>query len=75
MIIVKENHTFDNYFGAFPGANGTKRPAATDPPTSGDPRHDHTAWLERATHAVKLQYEREGYPSIFFIGPTIYAVR
>src|SRR5438552_12009422 len=22
VIIVKENHTFDNYFGAFPGAEG-----------------------------------------------------
>ena len=23
VIIVKENHSFDNYFGTFPGANGT----------------------------------------------------
>ena len=23
IVIVKENHTFDNYFGAFPGAEGT----------------------------------------------------
>ena len=23
IFIVKENHTFDNYFGLFPGANGT----------------------------------------------------
>jgi phospholipase C len=23
VIIIKENHTFDNYFGAFPGAEGT----------------------------------------------------
>src|SRR5690348_9857745 len=23
VIVVKENHTFDNYFGSFPGANGT----------------------------------------------------
>ena len=23
IFILKENHTFDNYFGAFPGANGT----------------------------------------------------
>jgi phospholipase C len=22
VIIVKENHTFDNYFGSFPGTNG-----------------------------------------------------
>ncbi len=24
VVIVKENHTFDNYFGSFPGAEGTK---------------------------------------------------
>ncbi len=24
MVIVQENHTFDNYFGAFPGADGIK---------------------------------------------------
>ncbi|MFI5299941.1 MAG: phospholipase C [Polyangiales bacterium] len=24
VVIVKENHTFDNYFGSFPGANGNK---------------------------------------------------
>jgi phospholipase C len=24
VIIVKENHTFDNYFGSFPGAEGTQ---------------------------------------------------
>ena len=23
VVIIKENHTFDNYFGAFPGAEGT----------------------------------------------------
>src|SRR5882757_1772249 len=23
IVIIKENHTFDNYFGAFPGAEGT----------------------------------------------------
>ena len=24
VVVVKENHTFDNYFGSFPGAEGTK---------------------------------------------------
>jgi phospholipase C len=31
IIIVKENHTFDNYFGTFPGANGMELTAAADP--------------------------------------------
>jgi phospholipase C len=26
IVIVKENHTFDNYFGSFPGAEGTLAP-------------------------------------------------
>ena len=65
VIIVKENHTFDNYFGTFPGANGTTLPAAKDPPVGGDPRHDHTGWLERATHAVKLQYSEKDIPAYF----------
>ena len=65
ILIIKENHTFDNYFGTFPGANGVSLPAAEDPPSGGDPRHDHTAWLERATHAVKLQYSEKDIPAYF----------
>ena len=65
VIIVKENHSFDNYFGSFPGANGTTLPSAQDPPASGDPSHDHAAWLQRATHAVKLQYSEKDIPAYF----------
>jgi phospholipase C len=64
VIIVKENHSFDNYFGSFPGVNGEILPAAQDPPVGGNPRHDHTAWLERATH-VKLQYGEKDIPAYF----------
>ncbi len=31
VVIMMENHTFDNYFGTFPGANGVTLPRATDP--------------------------------------------
>ena len=65
VLIIKENHTFDNYFGTFPGANGVHLPAAQDPPVHGDPRHDHVAWLERARHAVKLQYSEKEIPEYF----------
>ena len=38
VIIVKENHTFDNYFGKFPGTNGDSTLApAPDPPPSDPP--------------------------------------
>ena len=31
VFIIKENHSFDNYFGSFPGVNGEKLPLAQDP--------------------------------------------
>src|SRR5260370_32096173 len=65
VIIVKENHTFDNYFGSFPGVNGATLPAAQNPPAGGDPPHNHAAWLERATHAGKEQYGEQDIPAYF----------
>src|SRR6516165_5831761 len=56
VIILKENHTFDCYFGTFPGAEGDSTLAhASDPPT-GRFSNNHAAWLSRATGAVKKQY-------------------
>jgi phospholipase C len=48
VIIVQENHSFDNYFGTFPGANGiANAPAAAQaklhPMTSSDHDMCHTA--------------------------------
>jgi phospholipase C len=65
VIIIKENHSFDNYFGSFPGANGATLPPAQDPPAGGDPRHDHAAWVNRMQHAVKLQYSEKDIPAYF----------
>src|SRR5664280_153523 len=67
VIIVKENHTFDNYFGTFPGANGTKMPAAPDPQVA-DPRHDHAAWLSAeagapSEGALREQYGKKDIPA------------
>ena len=63
VIITKENHTFDNYFGTFPGANGVTLPQAPDPIR--DPNHNHQAWLNRNHKggAVKLQYKQKDIPS------------
>ena len=44
IVVVKENHTFDNYFGTFPGAEGTTDGADLDgaghrrPPAGADSR-------------------------------------
>ncbi len=65
VIIVKENHTYDNYFGTFPGSNGDATlPQAPNPPQS-DPNHTHEAWLKRATSAVRLGYKEADIPEYF----------
>jgi phospholipase C len=69
VIIVKENHTFDNYFGTFPGTAGQQLPAhAKDPPAGGDPPHTHGAWLETVSGAkspAKEQYHQSDIPHYF----------
>src|SRR5256714_6398080 len=63
VIIVKENHAFDNYFGRFPGADGDPNLAlASDPPSSDHP-HTHAAWLNRANVAAREQYAQANIPN------------
>src|SRR5439155_22092221 len=63
VIIVKENHTFDNYFGRFPGVDGDGTLAsASDPPLADHP-HEHAAWLKRAVGAAKEQYGQANIPN------------
>jgi phospholipase C len=63
VIIVKENHAFDNYFGKYPGVEGDPTlPAAQNPPPS-DPLHTHEAWLVRASKAPRGQYDGSVIPA------------
>jgi phospholipase C len=63
VIIVKENHAFDNYFGRFPGADGDGTLSlAKDPPFSDHP-HDHASWLKRAAGATREQYAEPNIPN------------
>jgi phospholipase C len=64
VIILKENHTFDNYFGTFPGANGAKLPRSSNPPAKDSP-HTHAAWLTRQTTAVREQFVEQDIPAYF----------
>jgi phospholipase C len=64
VIIVKENHAFDNYFGTFPGANGMTMPRSPNPPPQ-DPNHTHEAWLKRETNAVRAQFVEQDLPAYF----------
>ena len=64
VIIFKENHTFDNYFGTFPGANGITMPRSPNPPPK-DPDHRHSAWLTRQTTSVRQQFVEADIPAYF----------
>jgi phospholipase C len=64
VLIIKENHCFDNYFGTFPGANGATYPRSPNPPPQ-DPDHRHPAWLTRKTTAVKAQFVEQDIPAYF----------
>jgi phospholipase C len=60
VIIFKENHTVDNYFGQFPGVNGVSPPLPAAPDPIADPLHDHAAWLagKSGTAGLAKQYGR-----------------
>jgi phospholipase C len=64
VIIVKENHAFDNYFGRFPGANGMRMARSSNPPSQ-DPDHRHGAWLTRKTTAKRQQFIKKDIPAYF----------
>jgi phospholipase C len=42
VVIVKENHTFDNYFGSFPGAEGTTQCQTSSGPVAAPKAPDKT---------------------------------
>jgi phospholipase C len=65
VIIVKENHSFDNYFGTFPGADGHQLAQAQNPPPD-DPNHRHEAWMARAGDTAHMvQYLSTDIPGYF----------
>jgi phospholipase C len=64
VLIIKENHCFDNYFGTFPGANGMQMKPSPNPPLN-DPDHRHNAWLTRETTAVREQFAAQDIPAYF----------
>jgi phospholipase C len=61
VIIVKENHGYDNYFGPFPGGSGVTLPHSPNPPPK-DPNHRHAAWLSRDTTAARVQFQQKDIP-------------
>ena len=61
VIIVKENHGYDNYFGMFAGGNGVALPASPNPPPQ-DPDHRHGAWLTRDKTAPRVAFPQSDIP-------------
>ena len=67
VIIVKENHTFDNYFGTFSGTEGSQLPQAPNPPGF-DPDHKHRTWMKRMGNTQYEEgYREEDIPGYFFL--------
>ena len=61
VVIVKENHSFDNYFGTFPGADGTGAARVVEAPDS-TPRdlcHSHACALLEWDHG-----KMDGWPRV-----------
>jgi phospholipase C len=67
VIIVKENHGYDNYFAAFPGGNGATMAHSPNPPPA-DPDHRHAAWLTRDTTAPRVQFQEQDIPRYWQYG-------
>ena len=65
VIVVKENHTFDNYFGKFPGVDGDATLAPAPNPPLADHPHDHQTWLQRDALAARQQYGEADIPAYF----------
>lgn len=60
VIMMMENHTFDNYFGTFPGANGVTLPRASDP-LRGDYYHDAPGLVAIADGGKWDEYPARSY--------------
>ncbi|HLJ35819.1 MAG TPA: alkaline phosphatase family protein, partial [Ktedonobacteraceae bacterium] len=70
VVIMEENHTFDNFFGTFPGVNGITEPQAPNP-VSYD--LDHTGPAELAainggkmnqfSYRGQVQYKQSDIPT------------
>src|SRR5258706_9174719 len=66
VIIVKENHTYDSYFGTFPNSEGDNQLGKAPNPPTFDPNHRHETWMKRdAEQRYRLQYSGADIPTYF----------
>jgi phospholipase C len=73
VFLIKENRTFDNYFGAYPGADGatTARtitgkivPLAHQPDVIGDPYHHHADSVKAFDNGKMDGFQLIGVPGV-----------
>ena len=72
VVMMLENHTFDNYFGTYPGANGITEPRASDPLQS-DYYHDSSGAIAAVDggkmdgfpYRSKVQYTQQDVPILW----------
>ena len=62
IVVMLENHTFDNFFGGFPGANGTLLAAAPDP-VWGDIDHSNSAYTQALSGGSLTGFDPAGMVS------------
>jgi len=66
VIIIKENHTYDNYFGTFPNSVGDNQLGKAQNPPPVDPNHRHETWMKRDTEQrYRVQYSEADIPDYF----------
>ena len=66
VIIIKENHTYDNYFGTFPNSAGDNQLGKAQNPPLDDPNHRHETWMRRDTEQrYRVQYSEADIPDYF----------
>jgi len=75
VIIVKENHTYDNYFGTFPNSEGDNKLGKEPNPPNVAPDHRHETWIKRDTdQRYRVQYSEADIPTYFALGAPIHAL-
>src|SRR5438093_1515918 len=67
-------HTFDNYFGTFPNADGFQMPRSPNPPPR-DPDHRHSVWLTREKTSVRQQFVQADLPAYFEYAKLFHTLR
>lgn len=66
VIIVKENHTYDNYFGSFPNSEGASSLIHEPDPPNVSPNHQHQTWMSRdQDQRYHVQYTESDIPTYF----------